>query len=207
MFVPEQGSLGGKWMARNILLLVVLAGVLFVGYKFWQTQQEKVRIESGDITCQGCLEGDAKARYEREDHGETADGGSEHKNETARQAAERAVAGTNGTAQGAYSGPGATSSSMVPPAENYDAQGVGAGQPPVQVPTAGQPGGVPMTDSQAANAPNGQRFAGSGAYLVYRQGNITYRLDTTTGRSCIIYATMEEWRKPIVMSNGCGRTS
>jgi hypothetical protein len=194
-------------MVRNILLLIVFCVVLFFGYKFWQRHQETVKNESGDFTCQGCLEGDAKARYEREDRGETADGNSERKDATARVAAERAVAGNNGAAAGTYSGPAPATSSMVPPAENYYSPGVGASQAPVQVPTAGQPGSVPPTDSQAANAANGQRFAGSGAYLVYRQGNITYRLDTNTGRSCIIYATMEEWRKPIVMSNGCGRTS
>jgi hypothetical protein len=87
---------------------------------------------------------------------------------------------------------------------------------PVIVPTTPEPGAVPAgippsnypsTDSQSPSSPNGMRFAGSGSYLVYRQGDITYRLDTQTGRSCVIYATMQEWRRPIVMSHGCGRTA
>ena len=104
------------------------------------------------------------------------------------------------------------------------AQGGYAGNQPVVVPTTPQPGatpagiapntyggansyGAPVTDSQSPNAANGMRFAGSGSYLVYRQGDITYRLDTATGQSCVIYATMEQWRRPIVMSHGCGRTA
>jgi len=64
-----------------------------------------------------------------------------------------------------------------------------------------------MTDSQSANAPNGMRFGGTGTYQWYRQGNLTWRIDTASGRSCIIYATLEEWRKQIVYSHGCGRNA
>ena len=78
--------------------------------------------------------------------------------------------------------------------------------PPVQ-PQAGYAmantsatGAPPMTDSQSANAPNGMRFSGSGTYQWYRQGNLTWRTDTASGRSCIVYATLEEWRKQIVLS-------
>lgn len=60
------------------------------------------------------------------------------------------------------------------------------------------------TDSLPANPPNGYAYTGSGAYELYRQGDLTYRMDTKTGASCVMYATMEEWRKPIVYSHGCG---
>ncbi len=69
------------------------------------------------------------------------------------------------------------------------------------------PVGLPLTDSRSPNAPNDLRFAGSGAYQWYRQGNLTWRIDTNTGHSCIIYATMEEWQKQIVSSHGCGRNA
>lgn len=65
---------------------------------------------------------------------------------------------------------------------------------------------VPASDSLPANAPDGQRFSGSGQYQVYRQGNITWRIDTQTGQSCILFATPEEWRKPLVYSHGCNAT-
>ncbi len=200
-------------MVRNILILVVLGVLLFVGYKAWQTHQQTVKNDNGDFTCQGCMNPDEKARFDKENRGEGADGNSERKTDSARVAGEKAVDGTGNTA--VVTTPGAApaaagTSSMVAPDNNYSlGAGATTNAAPAYVPTTGTglAGSVPATDSQAANAQNGQRFSGSGAYLVYRQGNITYRLDTTTGHSCIIYATMEEWRKPIVMSNGCGRVS
>ena len=68
------------------------------------------------------------------------------------------------------------------------------------------PAAAPGSDTISPNPPNGMAFAGSGRYQLYRQGNITWRLDTETGRSCVIFATDEEWRKPRVYKAGCGRT-
>lgn len=68
------------------------------------------------------------------------------------------------------------------------------------------PGAVPETDSISPNPPNGMTFAGSGRFQLYRQGNITWRLDTESGRTCIIFATDEEWRKPKVYKAGCGKS-
>ncbi len=67
------------------------------------------------------------------------------------------------------------------------------------------PANVPPTDSIDPNPPNGIRFAGSGRYQLYRQGNITWRLDTNTGYTCIIFATDEEWKQARVLRNACGR--
>jgi hypothetical protein len=63
--------------------------------------------------------------------------------------------------------------------------------------------GVPATDSISPNPTNGQVFAGTGKYQLYRQGNLTWRLDTDTGQTCIIFATDEEWKKAKVMNAGC----
>lgn len=63
--------------------------------------------------------------------------------------------------------------------------------------------GTAGTDSQAPNAPNGAAFAGSGRYQIYRQGNLTWRVNTDDGTTCILFATDEEWRKPAVYSHGC----
>ena len=75
-------------------------------------------------------------------------------------------------------------------------------------PTASGPGtvatDVPVTDSISANAPNGMVFSGPGKYQLYRQGNITWRLDTGNGHTCIVFATEEEWKKPQVLRAGCG---
>ena len=65
---------------------------------------------------------------------------------------------------------------------------------------------IPATDSISPNPPNGMVFAGTGKYQLYRQGNITWRLDTETGHTCIIFATEEEWKKPKILRAGCGKT-
>ena len=59
-------------------------------------------------------------------------------------------------------------------------------------------------DTISANPPNGTVFAGSGRYQLYRQGDLTWRLNTETGQTCIIFATDDEWRKPKVYRAGCG---
>lgn len=61
----------------------------------------------------------------------------------------------------------------------------------------------PATDSISPNPTNGMIFSGTGKYQLYRQGNLTWRLDTNTGESCILFATDAEWRKPRVFQAGC----
>ncbi len=67
-------------------------------------------------------------------------------------------------------------------------------------------GPVPVRDTISPNAPNGMAFGGTGKFQWYRQGNLTWRIDTASGSSCIAFATMEEWRKAIVISHGCGNS-
>lgn len=62
---------------------------------------------------------------------------------------------------------------------------------------------VPATDSIAPDPPNGMTFGGSGHFQLYRQGDLTWRLNTDTGQTCVIFATDEEWRKPKVYRAGC----
>ena len=61
----------------------------------------------------------------------------------------------------------------------------------------------PAADSVAPNPPNGMTFGGSGHYQLYRQGDLTWRLNTDTGDTCVIFATDEEWHKPKVYKAGC----
>lgn len=68
------------------------------------------------------------------------------------------------------------------------------------------PAAIPASDSIAPNPPNGMTFAGTGKFQVYRQGNLTWRVDTESGSTCILFATMEEWRKPIVYQHGCANS-
>ena len=87
----------------------------------------------------------------------------------------------------------------------------GAVQPGAGQSNAGQPGanldsslaGSPASDSIGRNPTNGMIFAGTGKYQLYRQGDITWRLDTDTGWACILFATDAQWSKPRVFGHGC----
>jgi len=46
-------------------------------------------------------------------------------------------------------------------------------------------------------------FTGSGKYQLYRQGDITWRLNTETGWACVLFATDAQWHKTRVYQNGC----
>jgi hypothetical protein len=63
------------------------------------------------------------------------------------------------------------------------------------------------TDTIKPNPPNGMVFAGSGRFQVYRQGDLTWRLDTDSGQACVLFATNEEWRKPQVYQHGCNTSA
>jgi hypothetical protein len=60
-------------------------------------------------------------------------------------------------------------------------------------------------DTISPNPPNGMVFSGSGHYQLYRQGNLTWRLNTDSGQSCVLFATDAEWKKPRVYRAGCGK--
>jgi hypothetical protein len=199
-------------MIRNILLLVILAVLIYGGWYAWKTHRDTLKEDRGDYTCEGCLTPDQEARFQKENSGETADGNSERKFAPARIAAEEAVEGYDRDRD--PNRDRSSNSSLDAARQGYYGIGDGSSSSqPVIVPSTGQrvdrradvPAALPMRDTEPPNAPNGERFAGAGDYMWYRQGNLTWRVDTRTGRSCIIYATMEEWRKPIVMRHGCGR--
>ena len=63
---------------------------------------------------------------------------------------------------------------------------------------------LPASDTLSPAPPSGMAFGGSGKYQWYRQGNLTWRINTQSGSTCIAFATMDEWQKPLVYSHGCG---
>ncbi len=69
-----------------------------------------------------------------------------------------------------------------------------------------QAGGLqpPASDSISRNPPSGMIFAGSGKYQLYRQGDLTWRLNTDTGDACVLFATDAQWRQQRVYRHGCG---
>ena len=62
---------------------------------------------------------------------------------------------------------------------------------------------APSSDTIPRNPPNGMIFAGTGKYQLYRQGDLTWRLNTDTGWACILFATDVQWSKPRVYNQGC----
>ena len=71
-------------------------------------------------------------------------------------------------------------------------------------PAAGSALTSPSADTILRNPPNGMAFSGSGKYQLYRQGDITWRLNTDTGNACILFATDAQWSRPEVYAHGCG---
>lgn len=62
---------------------------------------------------------------------------------------------------------------------------------------------IPSSDSIPRNPPNGMLFAGGGKFQLYRQGDITWRLNTETGQACILFATDAQWGRNRVYQHGC----
>ena len=75
---------------------------------------------------------------------------------------------------------------------------------PPRIGPAGRPAAIPASDTIRRNPPNGQLFAGSGRFQLYRQGDITWRVDTETGHACILFATDAQWSQARVFDHGCG---
>jgi len=185
------------------LILVVLCVGAYFMYDHYHLEKSA---GSGDVTWDsGQPSPEEHARFLKENAGETPDGQSEHKTHTASEDATAAATGTTEV------GPAAKTDTPVvvtAPAPKAPESIVAKTEKEIQTlttSTPAAPSNLPTSDSVPPNPTNGARFSGSGTYQWYRQGNLTWRVDTVSGHSCIDYATMEEWHKPIVSSHGCGR--
>jgi hypothetical protein len=63
---------------------------------------------------------------------------------------------------------------------------------------------LPGSDTLSRNPPNGIVVPHPGKYQLYRQGDITWRMDTNSGDACILLATEAQWHKTLVYDHGCG---
>ena len=100
--------------------------------------------------------------------------------------------------------PSSPAPATVAPAANTSTP---APQPAAQATADARPAaGLPVSDSIPRNPPVGMAFGGSGKYQWYRQGDITWRINTVSGAACIDFATMDQWARPIVYSHGCRRS-
>jgi hypothetical protein len=164
-------------LAMLLLILVVLA--IYLGYKH---RQEARQLADGEIRCVGCMSPEEKARFEKRNALEASDSQAKAKVNIAP----------------ATDFPAAPSATIqTPPPE--------AGSRPIEA--SGSSNGLPASDSLSPDPPNGVIFSGKGSYQWYRQGNLTWRLNTKTGASCVAFATLDEWQNPIVAHHGCSRTT
>ncbi|WP_260705345.1 MSCRAMM family adhesin SdrC [Edaphobacter flagellatus] len=176
----------------TIVLLLVLALFVYVGYNSYDAKHGGI---SGEVYSNGVRQTAASRAQQQASQSSDADtivypaqqDASTAQNTAAVQPAQTTTAAqANSLAQTTAAAPQANSQVT----QSQQAAGANA----------------PATDTISPNPPNGMVFAGSGRYQLYRQGNITWRLDTETGRSCVIFATDEEWRKPRVYRAGCGKS-
>ena len=190
-------------MGKRIVLLVIFVTAGLVGYFYYRHHQDEVRMASGDVTCDGCMTPEQHAKFLRDNATENSDSQTERRAKTPVTDDVRTVSAASDSSSTAAPKPVAPVQSQMAPV-TVATPAASTVAPSGSNVTASD---APKSDTILPNPTNGQVFAGKGSYQWYRQGNLTWRVDTTSGRSCIIYATMEEWRKQIVLSHGCGHAA
>jgi hypothetical protein len=63
---------------------------------------------------------------------------------------------------------------------------------------------LPAAQPITRNAQNGIVPLTGGKFELYRQGDLTFRLNTETGQACVLFATQAQWSKTLVYEHGCG---
>jgi pyruvate/2-oxoglutarate dehydrogenase complex dihydrolipoamide acyltransferase (E2) component len=161
---------------RQIFWIIIIVCVVIFGVVWYVNRSKTHAVNSGQVFVRG----------QQGDKGKT-------------DAAAPAASSENSTDQPAET-PAAA------PAAGTDAAPAEASAPAQSGAGAAQSGAVtpPATDSISRNPPNGMVFSGTGKFQLYRQGDITWRLNTETGQACILFATNAEWRQMRVYQHGCG---
>ena len=161
-------------MVKRIVAAVIVVAVLLASYWAYQRYTGNIRLRDGDVTVADAQPGE---------------------DTTAHATPSRSDA--PGTINTAPAGSGVNAGTQSASLAQLQAQNN-------TTPQAGsQAGSAPARDSQSPDAPNGMAFSGSGQFQVYRQGNLTWRINTSDGSTCILFATNAEWRKPNVYNHGC----
>ena len=70
-------------------------------------------------------------------------------------------------------------------------------------PDSQAPAATPVAIPLNRTPPNGMAYKGTGKFLIYRQGDLTWRLDSETGNACVLFATNTQWSKSNVYDHGC----
>ena len=174
-------SVEERSMLKRVLIIVVVVVCCIGGWMLYNRNQTQNALGNGDVHVTDSSSRDSNAANT------DLDGSSAHPTPS------------RSDAQGTING--AVTTSNQPP-ESMKAP-IASAFPPTTV-TTPTPSALPVSDTVSPNPPNGLAFGGTGKFQWYRQGNLTWRVNTSSGSTCIAFATMEEWQKPIVYSHGCG---
>lgn len=184
-------------MSKRIIPIALAIVVVLLGWYAWERHSQDLALDNGTVTSADVPATDKQAM----DSGEVDIDG-RPMSETDGSGSASGSTGAEVAATGpVMSNPAVRTLPNATPAPQM-AQGIMAAQ---QAETASAvPASAPTSDTLAANPPAGMAFGGSGKFQWYRQGDITWRLNTQSGFTCIAFATMDEWAKPLVYTHGCG---
>jgi hypothetical protein len=62
---------------------------------------------------------------------------------------------------------------------------------------------IPTAEPITRTPQNGIVPASGGKFQLYRQGDLTFRLNTESGQACVLFATQAQWSKTLVYEHGC----
>jgi hypothetical protein len=172
---------------RQIFWVIIIVCVVIFGVVWYVNRSKTHAVNSGQVFVHG-QQGD-KGKTDAAALGSTGSASSTD------QPVEGAAPAASAPAAGTDAAP-AEASAPVQSDAGTSQSGAGTAQGSAVTP--------PATDSISRNPPNGMVFAGTGKFQLYRQGDITWRLNTETGQACILFATNAEWRQTRVYQHGCG---
>ena len=174
-------------MLKRVLIVVVVIAVFIGGWELYSRNAARNGLGSGDVYSTDSSKSSDSGNADLD--GRPAGAGAPT---PSRSDAPGTVNGDPVTGSG-------TTSNQPPPSMKAP---IASSNPPATV--ASSPASLPVSDTIAPNPPNGLAFGGTGKFQWYRQGNLTWRVNTASGTTCIAFATMEEWQKPLVYRHGCG---
>jgi type IV secretory pathway VirB10-like protein len=182
----ETRSVEERSMLKNIVIGVVTVAVLIVGWQLWSHNAAKNAQENGDVTSN-----DSRPTVQTDLDGHPV--------------APVGPTPSRSDAPGTINGEPVAGSTLPPP-DAHSRIATMDRSIDRTIDRTFDKTAVPVSDTVAPNPPNGLAFGGTGKFQWYRQGSLTWRVNTESGSACIAFATLEEWRKPIVYTHGCGNS-
>jgi hypothetical protein len=191
---------------RIVIIIVLIVLVLLVGYWVWNHNHGSNVFGDGAIT-----EHDTNTSNDQSamNSGSTTDLDGNTAHPTTSRSDEPGTintvpVGSTGSQSASGSTPmGTPTAGNAPPPSPSPISAPGGLTTRSNQPVLGPGGPLPAGDTVAPNPPNHVAFGGTGKYMWYRQGDLTWRVNSDTGASCIAFDTMQQWARPIVYQNGC----